>query len=276
LFSTTYESIKQVPCLLSKLADPDSKFKTLDANGALFIDRNPKHFATILDVITNYSTSDYWPLPDDMKEFQELLQEADFYSLPDNIIEILKDKHAELQDDDKTRFERLHRQINELQKEKDSLLSQLTQEIREKSDLRELLNDCQLQTNGCYVSICERPFSLRIARDMSKIQWSLTRGLERLRKGSNMVYSPQKGSDHSHHIAYELKPVNATDASVVLWNNSKTYLMCERRWEANSARIDICCIGNGELLVIFENYPSPDATGEQKERIVCRFQADTR
>jgi len=310
LFSTSFESIKQVPCLLSKLADPHSKFKNHDASGALFIDRNPKHFATILDIITNYGDSDYWPLPDDIKEFKELMQEVDFYSLPSDIIDLLKDKLAELADEENSQLEKLQSQIKELLKDKESLMGQLSQELHDKIELREMLSDCQIKTHGCYVSISELPLSLRINKDLTKVQWSLHRSLERVRKGSSIVYSPQKidrehhherhnnhngHSNNSHHhqnstssITYELRPINPSDAGVVLWSDSKSYIMCERKIDDNLySRVDLCCIGNGELLVIFDSYPSPprhsiagpaenEQFGDKKERIICRFQADVR
>jgi len=292
LFATSYESIKQVPCLLSKLADPDNKFHTRDPDGVIFIDRNSKHFAVILDIVTNCTNGDFWSIPDDIKECQELLIEVDFYSLPGDLVAAVKDKVAEKEENVQKKMENLNSQINALMKEKDSISAQLTKEIREKIELRNLVTDCQLQTSGCYISISEMPFSVRISRDLSKMHWSSSRSVERVViKGSSMFFGANGQSSHSQ--TYETKPSNAQEASIVLWNNSRSYIMCERKIGNDSqtllqfARIDLCCMGNDELLVIFEN-PAAHSTAlkpgehERKERappyhrIICRYQSDAR
>jgi hypothetical protein len=46
----------------------------------------------ILDIIANFQCSDMWHVPQSTQERNELLLEADFYSLPQDIIDVLKAK----------------------------------------------------------------------------------------------------------------------------------------------------------------------------------------
>jgi hypothetical protein len=64
--------------------------------GTVFINRSPKHFAEILNIITNFQSCDLWHVPASTQERNELLQEADFYSLPTEVVEALRGKVCEV------------------------------------------------------------------------------------------------------------------------------------------------------------------------------------
>jgi len=236
------DALKQIPSLLAHLSNPDSKFRNKEPDGTIFINRSPKHFAEILNIATNPQNSSLWHLPVDQQERTDLLEEADFYSLPPEIIEALKTKVAEKEDVVKKEINDLKGQIAALKKELDTSIEAHARESREKNDLLALASESAIHTMGCYISISDVSFSLRVNKDMTKIAWSGNRSLEKVNA------TPYYGKPN-----YEMRPVGAQEANVVLWNNAKSYVLCERKSETHSGlRIDLCSMGNGELLVILE------------------------
>lgn len=61
--------------------------------GTVFINRSPKHFQTILTMIQHFNSPSLWPsLPSLVSDREELLVEADFYSLPPELMDALRSK----------------------------------------------------------------------------------------------------------------------------------------------------------------------------------------
>eukprot|EP00026_Physarum_polycephalum_P003373 Phypoly_transcript_03384.p1 GENE.Phypoly_transcript_03384~~Phypoly_transcript_03384.p1 ORF type:complete len:354 (+),score=63.23 Phypoly_transcript_03384:29-1063(+) len=241
VFGISVDMLKQVPCVLASLSD-ESRFKNKEPDGTVFINRSPKHFAEILSIIANFQSCDLWNIPESAQDRNELLQEADFYSLPPEIMEILKGKVVEQEDAAKKRVDDLQAQITKLQRELDLCNENLTKEIQAKNELAGLNSDSSIQTNGCYVSISDISFSLRITRDFTRILWSGYRSLEKV-KDTGYNYGK---------VVYEMRPLGALESPIVLWNTLKSYVLCERKSDNGASRIDLCSMGNGELLVYLE------------------------
>ncbi len=102
-----------------------------------------------------------------------------------------------------------------------------------------LLVDSDIHTQGCYVSVSEFPFALRVVKDLSKILWNCGRysiSLYCLYIKITFVYllyarSLEKftiktatgyGFGTSPSITNEFRPAGAQEATIVLWNNSKS------------------------------------------------------
>jgi len=208
----------------------------------VFINRSPKHFSEILNIITNFQCCDMWRIPASVQERNELLQEADFYSLPPDIVEALKGKVHECEEVAKKQIDDLHSQIAALKKELELSHDNLAKETQAKNELSNLNSDSSILTTGCYVSISDISFSLRINKDFTKILWSGYRSLEKVNV-TNYNYGK---------AVYEMRPLGALESPMVLWNNLKSYILCERKSDNGATRIDLCSMGNGELLVYLE------------------------
>ena len=85
-FSTSLATLRADPeSMLARMFDPESEFRLVeDGNGAVFIDRSPRHFEIILD----YLRDGYCPqLPDDQMR-NEVMREAQFYQLTHLVSEL--------------------------------------------------------------------------------------------------------------------------------------------------------------------------------------------
>jgi len=262
------------------------------AEGTIFIDRNPKIFSQLLEVIkyetdssstglTSMSLDDLLNAlcnltttsPSETTQCAEeittlLLAEARYFELPSKIIEALQQRQQRQQQKQETSLVRLS-QSNE------SLEQKLRIELEEHTTLRTLIADNQLRSDGCYVSISEYPLAIRLGvlnSDLlpNVIQWSLERALQKQPTPSRtLLSSSSSSSNSSSNIANKnhLKPAGDNVATVILLSPVKTYLLAEANAfgiggnvsnnnnnnpSLNKIRFELVSIGNNDIIVYCE------------------------
>jgi len=247
-------------------------------------------FGAVLELIKQEGNPAGAPLkltiPESLEEQQALIEEAKFFELPQKIQDAVK---LLLQQRQQT----MQGQLAQVQKLKDELEGRLQNEVEEHQSLRNLSLENQLRSDGCYVSVSDVPLAMRLSGDLSTLQFSTERALQRQAPPSKSLMSSSKPTVTGH-----LKPSGENHASVVILSAMKSYLMAEGSYHGGNSnnsssnaniprvRFEIVSMGNNDIVVFLEGsifgkneqqtHGDQHSTTSSKliQRLVCKFLKD--